>query len=93
MDHAYIAPWPLFIDGRAVAFELGDWGWYNLMDDLSELKEQAVSPGNKLYLVHLGDQASLSQLRETYPHAQVRPFRSATPGHGFWTVLAPDMAS
>ena len=72
---------------------MGDWGWYNLMDDLSELEEQAVSPGNKLYLVHFGDQVSLNQLRETFPHAQVRPFRSATPGHGFWIVLAPDMAS
>jgi len=24
LDQAYIAPWPYFVDGRAVAFELGD---------------------------------------------------------------------
>jgi hypothetical protein len=91
MDQAYIAPWPHFIDGRAAAFELGDWQWYNLMSDLSELEDQAIAPGSKLYLVHLGDQASLDRLRERYPHAQVLPFRSATPGHGFWIVFVPDM--
>lgn len=91
LDQAYIAPWPYFADGRAVGFELGDWEWYNLLDDLTGLEEQALQPGNKLYLVHPGDQESLSRLRETYPQAQVRSYRSATPGHGFWIVFVPDL--
>ena len=91
LDQAYIAPWPLVVDGRAVAFELGDWEWYNLLDDLSMLPAQAAQPGNKLYLVHLTDQGSLKQLRETYPQAQVRPYRSKTPGHDFWIVFVPEV--
>jgi uncharacterized membrane protein len=91
LDQAYIAPWPYFIDGRAAALELGDWEWYNLLDDLTGLEEQALRPGNKLYLVHPGDQESLTRLREIYPKAQVRPFRSAAPGHGFWVVFVPDL--
>jgi len=90
LDQVYIAPWPYFVDGRAVAFELEDWEWYNLLNDLSGLGDQAAQPGNKLYLVHLADQRSLSQLREVYPQAQVRRYRSRRPGHDFWIVFVPE---
>jgi hypothetical protein len=90
IDQAYIAPWPSFVDGRAVAFELGHWRWYNLLDDLSVLPEHAAQPGNKLYLVHIADQGSLNRLRETYPQAQVRHYASRTPGHDFWIVFVPE---
>jgi len=91
LDQAYIAPWPDFANGRAVAFELGAWEWYNLLDDLARLEEQAAQPGNKLYLVHLADQASLKQLGETYPQAHVRRYRSSTAGHDFWIVFVPEL--
>ncbi len=89
LDQAYIAPWPYFVDGRAVAFELGDWEWYNLLDDLTGLPEQAAQPGNKLYLVHPSDRGSLARLQEAYPQAQVRRYISKTPGHDFWIVFVP----
>jgi hypothetical protein len=92
IDQAYIAPWPYFVDGRAVAFELGQWGWYNLLDDLSELPEQAAQPGNKLYLVHVADQTSLTQLQVTYPQAQVCRYQSRTPSHDVWIVFVPGAA-
>ena len=91
LDQAYIAPWPYFVDGRAVAFELGDWGWYNLLDDLTGLSEQAAQPGNKLYLLHLLDRESRARLLETYPQAQVRRYRSKMPGHDFWIVFVPEV--
>jgi len=91
LDQAYIAPWPHFIDGRAVAFELGDWEWYNLMDDLTELEEHPAQPGNKLYLAHADDQESLNRLREMYPQAQVRLHRSAVRDHEFWIVFVPGL--
>ncbi|MEA3345467.1 MAG: glycosyltransferase family 39 protein [Chloroflexota bacterium] len=90
LDQAYIAPWPYFADGRAVALELGNWEWYNLLDDLTGLSEQAAQPGNKLYLVHFSDRRSLDRLRETYPQAQVRRYQSSTPGHDFWIVFVPE---
>lgn len=91
LGQAYIAPWPYFADGRAVAFELGDWQWYNLLDDLTGLEEQATRPGNKLYLVHFADQDSLDRLGQVYPQAQVRRYRSSTPGHDFWIVFVPEL--
>jgi hypothetical protein len=90
LDHAYIAPWPGFADGRAVAFELGAWEWYNLLGDLSGLEEQAARPGSKLYLAHFADIACLERLRETYPHAQVRRYLSSTAGRDFWIVFVPE---
>ena len=91
LDQAYIAPWPLFLDREAIAFELSNWGWYNLLDDFAGLPEQAARPGNKLYLVHLSDRESLTRLLETYPQAQVRRYRSRTPGHDFWIVFVPQV--
>jgi len=91
LDQAYIAPWPFFLDREAVAFELMNWGWYNLLNDLTGLPEQAALLGNKLYLVHLSDQESLARLRETYPQAQVRRYWSRMPGHDFWIVFVPEV--
>ena len=91
LGQAYIAPWPYFVDGRAVALELGDWEWYNLLNDLSGLEEQAAQPGNKLYLVHSADQESLNRLRKTYPQVQARHYRSRAPGHDFWIAFVPEL--
>jgi len=91
LDQAYIAPWPYFADGRAVAFELGEPSWYNLLENLDSLPEQAAQPGNKLYLVHSSDRRSLARLQEVYPQAQVRLYRSRTPGHDFWIVFVPEV--
>jgi len=91
IDQAYLAPWPYFVDGRAVAFELGHWGWYNLLTDLSGLPEQAAQPGSKLYVVHAADLMSLEQLQQTYPQAQVCRYQSRTPNHDMWIVLVPEV--
>jgi len=65
--------------------------WYNLLENLDSLPEQAAQPGNKLYLVHSSDRRSLARLQEVYPQAQVRLYRSRTPGHDFWIVFVPEV--
>ena len=62
------------MDGRTAAFELGDRECYNPTIDLSELEVQAVSVGDQLYPVNLGDRAGLVQLREFVPALNCTPF-------------------
>lgn len=87
LTHAYFIGYPYWIDGRAIAINLGDIQWHNYTLDASDFLVEPKT--NLLFIVHPDDQANLKILRERYPEAQTKIIRSRTPGKDFVSFFVP----
>jgi len=88
-QHAYLKGWPHWVDHRNVAINMGDITWNNALLDIEQAKAHVADPANKLYLLNVQDQKSVTRLKELFPRGQIREFKSATPGRNFLIFFAP----
>ncbi|HEX7587420.1 MAG TPA: hypothetical protein VF478_03810, partial [Anaerolineae bacterium] len=87
LTHAYFIGYPYWIDGRAIAINLGNIEWHNYTLDASDFLND---PGtNLLFIVHPDDEANLKLLREYYPAGQTKTIHSRTPGKNFLSFFVP----
>ncbi len=87
VQHAYFIGYPHWIDGRAIAINLGDIQWNNFTLDA---KDFLVDNGtNLLFVVHPEDAANQKLLQEHYPLGQTRTIHSRTPGKDFLGFFVP----
>jgi hypothetical protein len=87
LQHAYFVGYPYWIDGRAIAINLGDLAWANFSLDTRDLISDASS--NLLYIVNPQDSDNLHVLSSHYPDGQVRIVHSKTPGKDFLSFFVP----
>ncbi len=103
LDHAYYVSYAYGMDYRAIAMNLGDPDWGNIIQgsnpDLSDAAEGARAhvddPLPKLYVVG-GELAPrhIETLKSIFPDATVRHHPSThLPGKEFWTVYVPEHAA
>jgi hypothetical protein len=85
---AYIMAWPNWLDHRAVAIELGDLNWNNLLPTIEEAEQHGDSQRDRLYVLNPADKESLAWLSQHFPAGTAQTHSSAT-GHDFVTYLAP----
>lgn len=88
-ERAWIVSYPHWVDTRNVAINMRRIGWNNVLLDADAARAHANDLANKLYILHLGDQANLTRLREIFPNGQERVFRARTPGRDFIVFYVP----
>jgi hypothetical protein len=88
LQHAYFIGYPYWIDGRAIAINLGDIGWRNYTLAVSDFLDRG-NEANQLFILHPSDRANYTQLMEWYPTGQAQQVRSQTPGKDFISVFVP----
>lgn len=81
LKHAYFIGYPYWLDGRAIAINLGDIRWDQYTLDVSEL--QLDDTQNQLFILNIGDAKNYDKLRMLYPSGQTLLNKSATEGHDF----------
>ncbi len=87
LQHAYFIGYPFWIDGRAVAIQLGDLQWNNFTLDASDF---LVNPDtNLLFIAYPEDKANLKLLQDHYPQGQKRTIHARTPGKDFISFFVP----
>ncbi|MCL4396537.1 MAG: glycosyltransferase family 39 protein [Chloroflexi bacterium] len=91
LQHAYFVGYPYWIDGRAIAIDLGDLAWKNYSLDARDLVSDAST--NRLYILNTQDADNLHVLRSQYPDGQVRIIHSRTPGKDFVSFFVPASAA
>jgi 4-amino-4-deoxy-L-arabinose transferase-like glycosyltransferase len=87
LTHAYFIGYPYWIDGRAIAINLGNIEWHNYTLHASDFLSEPNT--NLLFIVHPNDQANLEVLREHYPEGQTKTIHSRTPGKDFISFFVP----
>ena len=87
LQHAYFIGYPYWIDGRAIAINLGDIKWKAFTLDASDFLVDANH--NLLFVVHPDDEKNLNLLKEHYPQGQIKTIRSRTPGKDFISFFVP----
>ncbi|MDE3089079.1 MAG: hypothetical protein KGJ80_06815, partial [Chloroflexota bacterium] len=87
LKHAYFVGYPYWIDGRAIAINLGNLRWDNFSLDAADWFTD--DNANLLYIVHPSDSVNLDKLRERYPPGQIKTIHSRTPGKDFVEFFAP----
>jgi len=85
---AYIKAWPNWLDHRAVAIELGDPDWNNLLPTIEEAAQHARSQRDQLYVLNPADKESLAWLSRFFPAGTPQTHSSAS-GHDFVTYFVP----
>ena len=88
LQHAYFIGYPFWIDGRAIAINLGDITWHNYTLAVSDFIDHDNS-ANQLFILHPSDRPNMNQLTVHYPDAQAHYFHSQTPGKDFIVVFVP----
>jgi hypothetical protein len=88
MQHTYFIGYPFWMDGRAIAINLGDITWHNYTLDVSNFLERD-SPASRFYILHPNDGANLQRLVERYPNSQTTLIKSQTSGKDFIAVFVP----
>ncbi|MBI5030183.1 MAG: glycosyltransferase family 39 protein [Chloroflexi bacterium] len=87
LRHAYFIGYPYWIDGRAIAINLGDVRWQNFSLNAKDwLNADHV---NRLYILHPSDLANLKTLKDHYPQGQTQVHLSRTPGKDFISFFVP----
>lgn len=87
LQHAYFIGYPYWIDGRAIAIDIGDIHWKNYTLDAKDFLFDANT--NMLFIVHPEDKANLTILQGHYPQGQIKTFHSRTPGKDFLEFFVP----
>ena len=86
---AYIICTPYWVDHRAVALELKDMDWDNLLVDLSQAQLHLAEPRNHLYIFNPVNSEAEHWLQEHYPSGQLMRFQASIPGKDFMIYFAP----
>ena len=81
LKHAYFIGYPHWLDGRAVALNLGDIHWNNFTLDVDDFLFEPTT--NLLFILHPQDQDNMQKLKARYPHGQVKLERAWTPEKDF----------
>jgi uncharacterized membrane protein len=89
LDQVYHVAYPHWVDTRNIAINAGDITWRNAVLDHREIFQHALTPGAKLYLVHMDDQATVNTLSMIYPEGQWRIYDSNRPGKDFRLFIVP----
>jgi len=87
LQHAYFIGYPHWIDGRAIAIQIGDMSWKNFTLDVRDFFVNDAT--NLLFILHRDDSVNLKLLQERYPQGQLRTLRSRTPGKDFLSFFVP----
>jgi 4-amino-4-deoxy-L-arabinose transferase-like glycosyltransferase len=87
LQHAYFIGYPYWIDGRAIAINIGDIHWKNFTLDAKDFMFDANT--NMLFIVNPEDKANLKILQGHYPQGQIKTFHSRTPGKDFLEFFVP----
>ena len=87
LQHAYFIGYPYWIDGRAIAINLGDIHWKNFTLDAKDFLVNANT--NLLFIVNPEDKANLKVLQEHYPRGKLETYHSRTPGKDFLKFFVP----
>ena len=89
-QHAWIMLYPHWVDTRNVAINLGEIDWQDhTLPDVAAAQTRMNDDANKLFILNPNDQVNLTGLRQVYPEAQARLYRSKTPGRDFVLVFVP----
>jgi len=88
INDAYINGWPYWLDHRAVAIELGDPDWNNLLPSIEEAAQHADSQRDQLYVLNPEDKEGLAWLTRHFPAGTAQAHASAV-GKDFVTYLVP----
>jgi hypothetical protein len=87
LQHAYFIGYPYWLDGRAVAINVGDIKWKNFSLDASDFVQDATT--NLLFILHPDDKTNLQLLMTQYPQGQEKVIQSRTPGKDFISFFVP----
>ncbi len=87
LQHAYFIGYPYWIDGRAIAINLGDIEWKNFSLQAADFITEPST--NLLFILNPEDKANLALLRESYPQGQEKLIHSRTPGKNFISFFVP----
>ena len=87
LQHVYNVSYPYWVDGRAIAINLGDIEWHNFSLDASDLLTD--DNANLLYTLNPNDKRNLAILERRYPTGQIKTFHSRTPGKDFIEFFVP----
>ena len=89
-DHAWVIPYPYWVDTRLVAINAGIFPKITDYAMPRERLEQTLAvPAPKLFILKPEDKDSLNALQHLYPNARVRIFSSPTPGKDFIVYFVP----
>jgi hypothetical protein len=91
LHHVYNVSYPYWVDGRAIAINLGDIEWHNFSLNANDLL--ADDNANLLYTLNPNDQRNLTILEQRYPTGQIKTFHSRTPGKDFIEFFVPASAT
>jgi Dolichyl-phosphate-mannose-protein mannosyltransferase len=91
--HAYLIPFSYWVDHRAVGIHMGDPYWDNRILNSQQLRDQALDPSPKMYVLNKEDTDSLTLLKRLYPDGAAQEFRSRTPTREFYMFFVPGGAA
>jgi hypothetical protein len=87
LQHVYNVSYPYWVDGRAIAINLGDIEWHNFSLDARDLLTDDTA--NLLYTLNPNDEPNLAILEQRYPTGQIKTIQSRTPGKDFIAFFVP----
>ena len=87
LQHVYNVSYPYWVDGRAIAINLGDIEWHNFSLDVRDLLTD--DNVNLFYTLNPNDEQNLGILERRYPTGQIKIIRSRTPGQSFLSFFVP----
>ena len=76
LNHAYFIGFPHWLDGRAVAINIGDVHWDNFTLDVNDFLVEPTT--NLLFILHPSDKDNLQKLQARYPQGQIKLERAWT---------------
>ncbi len=87
-DHAWVVPYPYWVDTRLVGFNAGDPAKdYALWPD--KFAETQLITDPKLFILNLNDASSLEALQALYPQGRLEEFQSKTETKNFLVFYVP----
>jgi Dolichyl-phosphate-mannose-protein mannosyltransferase len=90
-QHVYNVSHPYWVDGRAIAINLGNIEWHNFSLNAADLLTD--DNANLLYTLNPSDKRNLAILERRYPTGQIKTFHSRTPGKDFLEFFVPASAT
>jgi len=88
-ETAHVIPFPFWMDTRLVGFQAGRPGVdYALKPE--DIEGLAGETAAQLFLLHIDDVESMTQLERLFPTGVAERFVSAIEGHDFWIYFVPE---
>ena len=86
-SQAYVVGYPHWVDARSVAISL-DQPYINLSILPQDLRNTVDLQVSKIFLLHINDTESLSQLQSLYPGGVATTYQSVNPDKNFVIYIA-----